>query len=119
MRVDYKVGAYLWKSEWVCFEHSGYARQRAVDWWQRRSREPVPRTAGEAVALAQAGALAETRAITVRYTPGEKYDRVIGYELGPVPELAERGDAYEDDIPGPLTDDMLDFPFGLNAPLGE
>jgi len=26
MRVDYKVGFYQWKSEWVCFEHTGYAR---------------------------------------------------------------------------------------------
>jgi len=115
MRVDYKIGAYLWKSEWVCFEHAGYARQKAARWWRRRSLEPVPRTAGEAVALAQGGALAQTKTITVRAAPGDKYEQIIDYELGPVPEPVERGDAYEDDIPELLPESMANFPFGLNA----
>ena len=55
MRVDYKVGWHEYKSEWVCFEHTGYARQKAVAWWRQGSHEPVPETAEEAVALAQAG----------------------------------------------------------------
>jgi DNA repair protein RadD len=110
MRVDYKVGWNEYKSEWVCFEHDGYARQKAVQWWRRRSHEPVPETAEEAVVLAQAGRLAPTREITVRSVTGEDYDRIIGYELG--------------DIPPPLGDqnlpeDALDFPFGYNAVAAE
>ena len=58
MRVDYKVGWHEYKSEWVCFEHSGYARQKAIAWWQRRSPDPVPPTVERAVELAQCGALA-------------------------------------------------------------
>ncbi|GIV04144.1 MAG: hypothetical protein KatS3mg082_2756 [Nitrospiraceae bacterium] len=110
MRVDYKVGWHEYKSEWICLEHDGYARQKAVAWWKRRSREPVPDSADEAVALAQAGRLAPTREITVRSVTGEDYDRIIGYELG--------------DIPPPLDDrelppDALDFPFGYNAVAAE
>ena len=85
MRVDYQVGFSDWKSEWVCFEHDGYARQKAEWWWGQRSAEPVPSTAAEAVALANEGYLAETLAITVRHVAGEKFDRIIRHTLGPKP----------------------------------
>jgi hypothetical protein len=112
MRVDYKIGWHRWKSEWVCFEHIGYARRKAESWWKARSKEPVPRTAAEAVEIANAGGLATTKSITVRSVSGEEYDRITDYELGPIPELLDRGDAYDD---GPLSDDAFDFPFGANA----
>jgi DNA repair protein RadD len=86
MRVDYKVGWHEYKSEWICFEHQGYARQKAVAWWKRRSPDPVPDTADRAVELAQSGALATTTAITVRSVAGEPYERIIDYELGELPE---------------------------------
>jgi hypothetical protein len=63
-----------------------------VQWWRRRSPEPVPETAEEAVALEQAGRLAATHAITVRSVSGDEYDRIIGYELGDVPPPLELGD---------------------------
>ena len=110
MRVEYKVGWNEYKSEWVCFEHDGYARQKAVHWWNRRSHELVPDTAEEAVALAQAGRLRITHEITVRAMTGDDYDRIVGYELGDIPPL-----------PGeqPPSDDALDFPFGYNAVAAE
>jgi DNA repair protein RadD len=92
MRVDYRIGWHKYQSEWVCFEHTGYARKKAIDWWKQRSYEPVPETAEEAVALAQAGRLAPTREITVRSITGEKYDRIIGYELGDIPPPLELSD---------------------------
>jgi len=112
MRVDYKLGWNKFQSEWVCFEHDGYARQKAVAWWKRRSPDPVPETAEEAVALAQAGRLAATHAITVRSISGDEYDRIIGYELGDVPPPLELG--YQD-----LPADALDFPFGYNVVAAE
>jgi DNA repair protein RadD len=110
MRVDYKVGWHEYKSEWVCFEHTGYARQKAVAWWRQRSHEPVPETAEEAVALAQNGRLAPTREITVRSVAGEDFDRIIGYELGDIPPTLDSKD---------LPEDALDFPFGANAVAAE
>lgn len=91
MRVDYRVGFNDYHSEWVCFEHTGYARAKAEAWWRRRSSVPVPETAEEAVRLADAGALAETKSITVRSVAGEKYDRIVGYDLGEVPFYREPG----------------------------
>ena len=45
LRVDYLVGAKV-VSEWVCVEHSGYAREKAVAWWRQRgdARHPTPST---------------------------------------------------------------------------
>jgi DNA repair protein RadD len=101
MRVDYQIGLSDWKSEWVCFEHEGYARQKAIAWWRRRSPDPVPDTAERAVELAEGGALAPTLAITVRSVAGEPFERIVGYELGQLPEAvaAEVLEVYEEEIP--------------------
>ena len=37
LRVDYYSGILKTASEWVCFDHTGYAGQKAVAWWIRRS----------------------------------------------------------------------------------
>lgn len=86
MRVDYRVGWHEYKSEWVCFEHEGYARQKAVAWWRRHSPDPVPDTAERAVEIAQGGGVAATIGITVRTVAGDDFERITDYELGPLPE---------------------------------
>lgn len=104
MRVDYKVGWHEYKSQWICFEHTGFARQKAVAWWTRRSPDPVPETAEQAVDMAQGGALAPTTAITVRSVAGEPYERIIDYELGVMPDPLPAGSAAE-------TADFTEIPF--------
>jgi DNA repair protein RadD len=100
MRVDYRVGFNEYKSEWVCVEHTGYARWRAEQWWRNRSPDPVPDTAERAVEVAQCGALAPTLYITVRTVAGEPYERIVDCELGPMPEPlpAEVLRTYEEDL---------------------
>jgi len=89
MRVDYQVGLNEYKSEWVCVEHEGYARRKAEQWWRKRSPDPVPDTAERAVQLAECGAVAPPTYITVRAVAGEPYERIVDYELGPMPEACE------------------------------
>jgi len=116
MRVTYYAG-HLYSgartSEWVCFEHTGWPRQKAESWWRRRSDSPVPETTRKAVDLATEGAVAEPTAITVSSTAGQKFDKIVGYELGPKPEWREPG---EDPYEGPprtglVTVDLEDVPF--------
>ncbi|MEQ9616640.1 MAG: DEAD/DEAH box helicase family protein [Phycisphaerales bacterium] len=103
MRVEYQLGFNDYVSEWICVEHTGYARAKAESWWQSRSNEPTPDSAEEAVALAEAGALAETRSITIKRTVGEKYDRIVDWELGPRPgALPEPEYVYIDDCEVPF-----------------
>jgi len=105
MRVIYRIGVFETKSEYICFEHTGYPRAKAVTWWTRRSRMPVPQTAAEAVTLAEAGYLAHTKMIKVKKVEGEKYDQIIGYELGDIPSADDQNPPAE----------ALEFPFGANA----
>ncbi len=86
MRVDYRVGFNIYQSEWICFEHDGWTRKKAEDWWRARTDLPCPETAAEAVELTESGSLAETKSITVRSVSGEEFPRIIKYELGPKPE---------------------------------
>ena len=100
MRVDYQLGMSYWVSEWICFEHTGYARRKAEKWWKERSPDPVPDTAERAVQLAEAGALATTESVVVRSIVGEPFDRIIRYELGPMPEpVAYNFEPYDDEVP--------------------
>jgi len=103
MRVDYQLGLNLWQSEFICFEHTGFARQKAEMWWQQRSSDPVPDSAEQAVALANAGSLRATHAITIRSVAGERFDRIVKYDLGDMPEspdaAAVASPFFEDDVP--------------------
>jgi len=85
MRVEYRSGFNTYFREWVCFEHEGYARDKAEQWWRMRSHDSVPDSVEEAVALIQAGALAETNEITVERKAGDQYDRIVTHELGHKP----------------------------------
>jgi len=91
MRADYRIGFNRWQSEWICFEHTGWARKKAESWWRLRSTAPLPGSAEEAVEMANGGALCETKSITVRSVAGEKYDRIVGYDLGEKPYYREPG----------------------------
>ncbi len=108
MRVDYRIGFNEYVSEWVCFEHEGYARQKAVAWWRMRSLEPVPDSVDEAVDLADAGALARTLAITVEHKPGEQYDRIVAHRLGERPPQVDSSDDLPEYVPPP---DDSEIPF--------
>lgn len=112
LRVDYHIGLGLWQSEWICFEHSGYARAKAEDWWRKRSREDVPATSAEAMAIGEAGGIAETTGITVRSVSGQKYDRIIDYELGPIPPKLDGSDERDDgSLPAYAFMDDSEIPF--------
>jgi DNA repair protein RadD len=102
LRVDYRVGWHEYKSEWVCFEHEGYARQKAVAWWRKRSPDPVPDSVERAIEIINGGGLATTIAIKVRSVAGDPYERIIDYELGPMPEgvpASEHSEFDPDEIP--------------------
>lgn len=83
MRVDYQVGFNEFKSEWVCPEHTGYARGKFEKWWHERAALgcPMPRSAREAVSLANEGLLAAPESITVKTIAGERFERITGRHL--------------------------------------
>ncbi len=112
MRVEYRVGFHQYRSEWVCIEHSGYARGKAEAWWRARSREPFPKSCEEAVRICEAGGVAEPVSITVRSVSGEKYDRITNHKLGLIPPRLDGSDEVDDGtLPEYKGADDDDLPF--------
>ena len=64
LRVTYECGLAR-HSEWVCFEHTGFPREKAVSWWRRRA-EHLPTPASVDDALTHVSALRRPIAIQVR-----------------------------------------------------
>jgi superfamily II DNA or RNA helicase len=83
MRVSYYQDRVLVAEEWVCVEHSGWANERALSWWNERTLAPMPATSQEAAKLATLGYLAEPTQIEIVKPPGEKFSRITKYWLGP------------------------------------
>ncbi len=87
LRVSYRVGGYAnWFSEWVCPAHRGYARDKFVQWWSRRSHYPAPRTVDDALRMAQEGCLAQTLGIRVA-SDANGYDKIVAWSLGDPPDV--------------------------------
>jgi DNA repair protein RadD len=86
MRVDYSLEDGTTQSEWVCFEHTGYARTRAESWWRARSNDPVPDLVAEAVDIANNGGVAVTEWIVVEKKPDSRYASVVLTGVGAKPE---------------------------------
>lgn len=87
LRVSYRVDGGRWLNEFICLEHKGYPRHRAVGWWLQRSSEPTPKRIEDALAAAQAGGLAEASEITTRKAPDSKWPEIFKAELGPIPQV--------------------------------
>lgn len=86
-------------SEWVCFEHDGYARQKAVEWWSEVSAGECPSSINEALETINTIGIAEVESIRVQRQG--KYDRVLSKRVGPKPDAVpvDWGIAEDDEIP--------------------
>jgi DNA repair protein RadD len=74
LRVEYQCGLVRHR-EWIALELTGYPRQKACAWWQRRAPAiPVPTTVDDA--LAHAHKLAKPTAIRIK--PVGKYTEITG-----------------------------------------
>jgi DNA repair protein RadD len=78
LRVTYECGLAR-HSEWVCFEHTGYPREKAVSWWRRRAPHlPPPFTVDEV--LQQQDVLRQPCAIQVK--PVGQYTEIGAVRFG-------------------------------------
>lgn len=81
-RVTYQCGLTSHR-EWICLEHTGYARQKACSWWSGRAPMldgkpgPIPMTVDEA--LASSHHLRQPKQILVK--PVGKFTEIVGVKL--------------------------------------
>jgi DNA repair protein RadD len=97
MKVEYRIGLGHSMSEWVCFEHEGFARKKAESWWKLRSDEPTPTMSDEAVLMCKIGNNKNTKSIKIKKVSGVKYDSIIGHELEEQKEWEAIGNRATDD----------------------
>jgi DNA repair protein RadD len=50
MRVEYRCGFSIFK-EWICLEHTEFARLRAERWWRLRAPGDIPDTVDDALEI--------------------------------------------------------------------
>jgi DNA repair protein RadD len=102
LKVEYQTGTGFKDRvcEWICFNHGGYARDKAEKWWRARSNVPVPTTTELACELAKAGAVLEPIAITTvpkkdnpKFSEIKSY-RLVGEKPRPRPEFEAVAAAY-------------------------
>lgn len=92
LRVDYQCGMRTFR-EWVCLEHGGPVRARAVDWWRARMptdlaqfQQAIPRTVDGALLVVDH----LRRPTSIRVLERGKYPEVLSHAFNtPDPEPAE------------------------------
>jgi DNA repair protein RadD len=82
LRVAYMVEGFTQVSEWVCLEHFGGAKQKALNWWKRRAEGvlatlPVPATVDESMGLVCALKV-PSEIVTMK---SGAYDEIVGYKF--------------------------------------
>lgn len=77
MRVDYYAGILCVASEWICFNHMGYAKQKAQDWWMRRDKTTMPSSTEEAIDWSAA----IDKPVRIATRKNGKYTEVKSYEF--------------------------------------
>lgn len=77
MRVDYCTGRIVgdWYSEWICFEHGGYAAEKARKWATLRGVSPAPTTVDEALDIDW------RRPSQIRVRLAGKFPEITGYRF--------------------------------------
>lgn len=84
LRVEYYEGMRRVVCEWVCFEHSGFARAKAEGWWKRRAHganaHVTPRRVVDALEYNNKHKLSEPSAIRVNETG--KFAEIVCYSWG-------------------------------------
>ena len=108
VRVTYWCGLNERYSEWLCPEHSGYARKKFEKWFiEHRADEGVfmPANVDEFMEHVFAGCIRGTKSITIRRTAGEKYPEI--QKSVPVSTTLPTQPSEEDYDPN----DLDDLPF--------
>jgi DNA repair protein RadD len=97
LRVDYRldVDGNLDRtiSEWVCLEHAGFARSKAVAWWKARSEVEPPEDVNEALDYCFRGYVACPKSIEA--TREGKFYRVTKAEIEEIPSA----EILEEEVP--------------------
>ena len=83
LRVDYYSGILRVASEWVCFDHTGYALQKAHEWFERRKPEGYTHSPGTVSQLMDwiNGGFVLTAPARIATMQNGKFQQVVEFEF--------------------------------------
>jgi DNA repair protein RadD len=97
MRVTYNVEGHNMPyglSEWICIEHTGWARSQAEKWWRQHCSLPCPESIDEAIDLALRGWVAVPRSVTAKRDG--KFWKILEREIEEIPIGLAEGEQVEE-----------------------
>jgi DNA repair protein RadD len=68
-------------SEWVCFDHKGYPKDKALKWWRKRMTKPGVLPTSTVDAISKADALLKPSEIKVQ--KNGKYTEIVEFRFMP------------------------------------
>ena len=88
--------------EWVCFEHEGFALQKAFAWWDARSLQPFPASVAEAITALNHGSCRKPSRLLVKKEG--QWDRIVQAEFSEekptmIRELTAQVSDFNEDCP--------------------
>lgn len=120
VRIDYQMMAGWKQSEWVCPEHSGYARQKFIKWWSEVCEDPEvlpPKNADYVIEANKIGIIKLPGNVTIRTISGNKYGSVHDRDFSVKPitdalfENCVTAGQEQEQPSGPLDVDWGEIPF--------
>ena len=82
LRVDYQTTLGNRLTEYICFNHEGFAHHKALKWWAARSNiAPAPCSVQQAFYLADGGYIGTPTRIKYRPKHGDKYAEITGADV--------------------------------------
>ena len=93
VRVQYYKNMLTHYTEWLCPEHTGYARQKFESWWLKNCPGwDIPNNAADCIELSQLGAIRTPKRIKVKTIAGEKFPKILDYEWPPYFNVTDLSD---------------------------
>jgi DNA repair protein RadD len=86
-------------SDWLCFDHGGYATQKAQAWWKKMHVSEIPENVDTALEILDRGiGLAKPSAVIIQ--KDGNFKRIVEYLFGDDLNIDNGNDSfYDDDIP--------------------
>lgn len=110
VQVEYQLDLNNYKFEWLCPEHTGYARSKFEKWWSKYGALgcPAPDSVDEVIELANRGMIAKVLAIKVKHVSGERFDTVTELKCEARPVYVPERE--------PGADESADSDYAANSP---
>lgn len=119
IEVGYRIALHIFKKEFLCVEHSGYAYEKFVKWWDahvcselKSTAIKTPHTCEDFMDYVEYGCFAEAEEITVRRKGNnDKYGSVIKHKLKEPPAYNVLQQRINDAINNPqdITEDNYGY----------